>query len=314
MNALSENQTTYPNAPLKKKHISKSKLQDYAWGYLMVAPTILGLLILNIWPIIQTIYISLTKSNGFGSATFVGLKNYQTMFQDSQVLQATINTAIYTLISAPVGIFLSLIVAVLLNSKIKGKSFYRTIFFLPVVSTPAAVAMVWRWLLDYNYGIVNYILSLVGIKGPNWIADSSFVLISIIIVGIWSMLGYNMIILLSGLQEIPETFYEAAEIDGAGPVRKFFSITLPLVSPTMFFVVITTMISSLQVFDYIFMIVDKLNPALPNAMSLVYLFYQYSFVQYNKGYGSAIAVLLLAIIMVITAIQLKLQKKWVHYE
>jgi multiple sugar transport system permease protein len=312
--SVDEKQLPTPQAPLKRKKISNRKLQDYSWAYLMVAPTVIGLCILNLWPIVQTAYISLTRSNGFGAATFVGLNNYQSMFTDPQVLQATINTLIYTAISAPLGIFISLIVAVLMNTKIRGKSLYRTIFFLPVVATPAAVAMVWRWLLDYKYGIVNYVLSRVGISGPNWIGDSNYVMTTIVIVGIWSMLGYNMIILLAGLQEIPETYYEAADIDGAGPIRKFFSITVPLLSPTMFFVTVTTMIGSLQVFDYIYMMVDKGNPALPNAISLVYLFYRYSFVDYNQGYGSAIVMLLLVIILIITLIQLKLQKKWVHYE
>ena len=136
---------------------------------------------------------------------------------------------------------------------------------------------------------------------------------AIIVVGIWSMIGYNMIILLAGLQEISPTFYEAAEIDGAGPVRQFFSITLPLVTPTLFFVIITTFIGSLQVFDVIYMMIDKKNEALPGGQSVVMLFYRYSFERNMKGYGSAIIVLLFLVILVITFIQLKLQKKWVHY-
>ncbi len=309
------NRTGNDTAVVKASPKSRSmKAIDYTWGYLMIAPTILGLIVLNVWPLIQTAYLSFCNLSGFGKAAFVGFDNYTKLFKDTEVWQALGNTLIYTLISAPLGMLFSLIVAVLLNSKIKGKSIYRTLFFLPVVSTPAAVAMVWRWLLNKDYGFVNYLLSLVGITGPNWVSDSKYVLLTLIVVGIWSSLGYNMVILLSGLQEIPTTFYEAAEIDGANRFQKFYKITVPMVSPTLFFVAITSMISSLQVFDLIFMMIGKASPALPNAESLVYVFYKYSFVIYNKGYGSAIAMLLFVIIMIFTVIQLKLQNKWVHYE
>ena len=213
----------------------------------------------------------------------------------------------------PATAIISLIVAVLLNKKMKGVSVYRTIYFLPMVAAPAAIAMVWRWLYNSEYGLINYTLSLIGIKGPNWIADPKVALISIAIIGIWSTIGYNMILLLAGLQEIPRDYYEAANIDGASPIRQFFKITIPLVSPTMFFVVVTSIMSAFQVFDVIFMIIEQGNPALEKTQSLVYLFYKHSFLLNDKGYGAAIIMLLLAIIMVITVIQVKLQKKWVNY-
>jgi ABC-type sugar transport systems, permease components len=299
---------------IKNKKISKKNLHDYGWAYLMIAPTILGLIILNIWPLIQTCYLSFTKTSGFGDNQWVGLDNYKHMFTDTGVIHAVINTLEYTVISVPVGVIISLFIAVLLNSKIKGKGIYRTIYFLPMVSAPAAIAMVWRWLYSSDYGLFNYLLSLIGISGVKWLTDPNVALISVIIVGIWSTIGYNMVILLAGLQEIPKSFYEAADIDGAGPIRQFFTITFPLVSPTMFFVVVTTMISSLQVFDYIFMMIDKTNVAMEKTQSLVYLFYKYSFITNDKGYGSAIVMLLLLIILIITVIQLQLQKKWVHYQ
>lgn len=303
------------SVPIYKKYkLGKKDLKDYGWAYLMIAPTIIGLIILNVWPIIQTFWLSLHKTGDFGSNQFAGLDNYKHLLQDKAVIQATINTFKYTIVAVPVGIILSLIVAVLLNSHIKGKSIYRTIYFLPIVSAPAAIAMVWRWMYNSEFGLFNYLLSLISIKGPSWLTDSKLALGSIIVVGIWSTLGYNMVILLAGLQEIPGTFYEAAEIDGASPVRQFFSITLPLVSPTMFFVVVTTVISSLQVFDYIFMMIDRTNVAMEKTQSLVYLFYKYSFVMNDKGYGSTIVMFLLAIIMIITVFQLYFQKKWVHYQ
>ncbi|WP_026487319.1 carbohydrate ABC transporter permease [Caldanaerobius polysaccharolyticus] len=292
----------------------RRKWEDYLWAYLMIAPTIIGLIILNVWPILQTIYLSLTKSGDFGHNQFVGLENYKRLFLDHEVMRATLNTLEYAIISVPAGVFLSLIVAVLLNSNIKGKTIYRTIYFLPVISAPAAIAMVWRWLYNSDFGLFNYFLSLMSIHKINWLTDPRIALISIIIVGIWSSLGYNMVILLAGLQEIPITYYEAAEIDGADPFRKFFSITLPLVSPTLFFVVVTSVIGALQVFDYIFMMIDRTSVALSTTQSLVYLFYKYSFIMYDKSYGSTIVVFLFIIIMIITLIQLKLQKKWVYYQ
>lgn len=298
----------------KKTKMSKRNLYDCGWAYLMIAPTILGLIILNIWPLIQTFYLSFTKTSGFGKNQWVGIDNYIRMFSDSAVIHAVINTLEYTVISVPAGVIVSLFIAVLLNSKIKGKGIYRTIYFLPMVSAPAAIAMVWRWLYSGDFGLFNYLLSLVGIPAVKWLNDPNIALFSIIIVGVWSTIGYNMVILLAGLQEIPKSFYEAADIDGAGPIRQFFTITFPLVSPTMFFVVVTTMIGSLQVFDYIFMMIDKTNIAMEKTQSLVYLFYKYSFITNDKGYGSAVVMLLLIIILIITVIQLRLQKKWVHYQ
>ena len=297
----------------KSKYLKNKKALDFSWGLFMIAPTMIGLFLLNIFPIFQTFYLSLTKTGTFGKSRFIGFQNYIDIFKDKMVMQSFANTFTYTIIVVPLGVFLSLVIAVLLNSKIKGKTIYRTLFFLPVVSAPAAVAMVWRWLFNSKFGLVNNVISSIGLKGPDWLLQPITAMFAIIVVGIWSMIGYNMIILLAGLQEISPTFYEAAEIDGAGPVRQFFSITLPLVTPTLFFVIITTFIGSLQVFDVIYMMIDKKNEALPGVQSVVMLFYRYSFERNMKGYGSAIIVLLFLVILVITFIQLKLQKKWVHY-
>lgn len=296
-----------------KKKISKSTLNEWTWGYIMILPTFIGLMVLNIIPAIQTLILSFEKAGAFGKSTWIGLDNYKKLFQDATVMQAIFNTLEYAIISVPAIVILSLIVAVLLNKKIKGTTIYRTIYFLPMVAAPAAIAMVWRWLFNSQYGLINYVLSIIGINGPEWITDPNVALISIAIVGIWSAIGYNMVLLLAGLQEIPKDYYEAASIDGASPLRQFFKITIPLVSPTLFFVVVTSVISAFQVFDVIFMMIDKTSTALPRTESLVYLFYKYSFVLNDKGYGSAIVMLLLAIIMIVTVIQVKCQKKWVNY-
>lgn len=304
------------NKQIKKKSkllFNKYSKEECAWAYIMIAPTLIGLLVLNIIPVIQTFLLSFQKVGALGNGKWVGFDNYIRMFKDPAVLGATFNTFKYAIIVVPVTVILSLIVAVLLNKKIKGVSLYRTIYFMPMVAAPAAIAMVWRWLYNSEFGLINYLLSTVGIKGPQWLSDPKVAMISIAIVGIWSGVGYNMVLLLAGLQEIPKDYYEAANIDGASPIRQFFTITLPLVSPTMFFVVVTSIISAMQIFDVIFMMIDKTSVALEGTQSLVYLFYQYSFVMNEKGYGSAIVMLLLAIIMLITAVQVKVQEKWVNY-
>ena len=293
--------------------LKNAKHNEWMWGYILVAPTVIGLLILNIIPLIQTFILSFQKTGDFGSSQWAGFENYKRLFSDPAVWQATGNTLKYVLMVIPFIIIFSLLVAVLLNQKIKGKSIYRVIYFLPMVAAPAAVAMVWKWLFNSEFGLINYLLSLIGIQGPQWVSDPNFAFIAIAIVGIWSAVGYNMILLLAGLQEIPKDYYEAASIDGAGSIRQFFSVTLPLVSPSLYFVMVTSIISAFQVFDVIFMMIDKTSMAIESTQSLVYLFYQHSFTVNDKGYGSAIIMLLLAIIMVITFIQSKIEKKWVHY-
>lgn len=288
--------------------------KELFWGWLFFAPTLAGLLILNIIPIFQTIYKSFFQTGAFGRGDkFVGFANYAKMFSDGQVWQSLLNTFVYAIIEVPISIAISLVLAALLNRKMKGRSVYRTIYFLPMVAAPAAVAMVWRWLYNSEFGLLNHMLGAIGLGPVNWISDPNIALISVAIVGIWSVIGYNMVLFLAGLQEIPGDYYEAAEIDGAGPVRQFLSITIPLISPTMFFVTTTRVIAAMQVFDVIYMMIDRSNPALPRTQSLVYLFYKYSFIESNQGYGSAIVVLLLLIIMLLTVVQNKMQKKWVNY-
>ena len=287
---------------------------EFVWGWLFILPTIIGLLILNIIPIFQTIYQSFFKTGAFGKGNiFVGLDNYKKLIADENVWQALINTFKYAVVEVPFSIAIALVLAVFLNRKIRGRTIFRTIYFLPMVAAPAAVAMVWRWLYNSEFGLLNHLLNSIGLKSVNWISNPKIAFASMALVGIWSVIGYNMVLFLAGLQEIPRDYYEAAEIDGASGIREFFSITLPLISSTMFFVTVTRIISALQVFDTIFMMMDRTNPALPKTQSLVYLFYRYSFTESNKGYGSAIVMLLLLVIMIVTVIQMKLQKKWVNY-
>ena len=276
----------------------------------MVAPTIIGLIVLNLWPFVQTIYTSFCEHEGFGRYSFTGLQNYIDMFQNAEFWKATWNTILFCILTVPVGLFISLLVAMLLNAKIKFKGGFRTIFFLPLVCAPAAVTMVWRFIFNGEYGTLNQIFG----SHIGWITDPRFVMISCAIVAIWSNIGYDAVLLLAGLQNIPKTLYEANSIDGAGPVRQFFTITLPMVSPTLFVVMIMRLMSSVKVYDLIYMMVEETNPAITSVQSLMYLFYRSSFVTGERGYGSAIVLWTVLLIGLVTVIQFYGQKKWVNYD
>ncbi len=293
-----------------KKMTSREK-NEMLWGWIFIAPTMLGLIVLNIIPIFQTIYQSFFKTGDFGKGNvFVGLANYQKVFGDTEVWQALWNTIKYAVFEVPLSVVIALILAVLLNKKMKGREVFRTIFFLPMVVAPAAIAMVWKWLYNSNFGLINNVF---GIK-VNWISDPNIAIISIAVIGIWSVIGYNMVLFLAGLQEVPRDYYEAASLDGANGVQQLLYITVPLISPTIFFVLVTRIIGAMQVFDLIYMIIDYNNPALKKTESLVYLFYKYSFEQSKKGYGATVIVVLLLVILLLTIVQMIGQKKWVHYE
>ena len=295
---------------MKKNKLSPAARREENWAWLMVAPTIIGLAVLNLWPFVQTIYTSFCEHLGFGRYKFVGLANYIEMFQTPEFWQATWNTILFCILTVPLGLFLALLVAMLLNAKIKFKGGFRTIFFLPMVCAPAAVTMVWRFIFNGEYGILN---QLFGTK-IGWITDPSFVMISCAIVAIWSSIGYDAILLLAGLQNIPKTLYEANSIDGAGPVKQFFTITLPMVSPTLFVVMIMRLMASVKVYDLIYMMVEETNPAVTNVQSLMYLFYRESFTAGSRGMGSAIVIWTVLIIGLVTVIQFVGQKKWVNYD
>ncbi len=290
--------------------LSVAARREEYWGWIMVAPTIIGLIVLNIWPFIQTLYTSFCEHLGFGHYKFVGIQNYIDVFQRPEFWKATWNTIYFCILTVPIGLFLSLLVAMLLNAKIKGKGAFRTIFFLPMVCAPAAVTMVWRWIFNGEYGILNQAM---GTK-IGWITDPKVVMIACAIVAIWSNIGYDAVLLLAGLQNISKSYYEAASIDGANKVTQFFHITLPMVSPTLFVVMIMRLMASVKVYDLIYMMVEDTNPAVTSVQSLMYLFYRESFVAGSRGSGSAIVIWTVLLIGLVTIIQFLGQKKWVNYD
>ncbi|WP_214323666.1 carbohydrate ABC transporter permease [Nonomuraea sediminis] len=288
--------------------------RDWLWGYGLIAPMALGLAVFYLWPIVQTLYLSFTESGVFGGQTWVGLDNFAALFGDEEMLGALRNTLLYSVLVL-IGVPLAIVIAALLNVPgLRGLGFYRTLYFLPVVTMPAAVGLTWRYLYNGDFGLINYLLGEIGIDGPYWVSDPEFAIYAIAVVGIWSSLGYNAVLFLAGLQGIPKHYYEAAAIDGAGRMRQFFRITLPLLTPTTFFVMVITLINALQVFDLVYLMIDTKSPAMAGSRTIVYLFYEQGFVQNSRGYAAAIAVVLLALILALTALQFRLQRRWVHYE
>lgn len=301
-------------APSPRPRRRRGPGQSGWWALLFIGPTAAGLLAFYLWPTVRTLIMSFTKSGPFGGSEFVGFENYTALFQDPELIGALRNTAVYTVIVL-IGIPMAVSIAALLNTTdLRGRGVYRTLYFIPVVTMPAAIALVWRMIYNGDYGVLNEVLGVFGIPGNSWLTDPNTALAAIAVVGIWAGLGTNIVIFLAGLQGIPDTVMEAADLDGAGPVRKFFSITIPLLSPSIFFVSVISVIGALQVFDLIYMMLGRSNPAMPNTRTIVYLFYEAGFLDNERGYAAAIAFLLLVIILVLTVVQFRLQKKWVHYE
>lgn len=299
---------------------SRFKESESVWGYLFISPVAIGLLIFFIAPVVASLALSFTNWDGSSHIKFVALDNFIRLFSDEIYLKSLKVTAVYAVVTVPVTIVLSVIIAVLLNRNLFARDLYRLIFFLPSVTMPVAIAVVWKWMYNGSNGLINYLLSTVGIDGPNWITDERIILWSIMIIAIWGGIGYNMIILLSGLQGIPDSYYEASAIDGATGWNSFIHITVPLLTPAIFFVMVISLIGAFQVFDLVFMITPQTagggaGGVLQDATrTAVYSIYQNGFQWFKIGYASAQAWLLFIIIFIVTLVQMYMQKRWVHYE
>lgn len=296
----------------KKK--KKSRINEYLWGYAMIAPLTIGLGIFYFYPIFKVIFDSFHDVGAFNVSKWCGIKNYQKMLHDPMMWQSLENIFKYVILIVPIMIILALLLASLLDTGIKGRSFFRTVYFIPAITMSAAVAMVWSWMYNGNYGLFNIILNALGFESQAFLTNPRLALPAIALVSIWSTVGYNMIILLAGIQGISRSYYDAAAIDGAGSIKQFFYVTLPLVTPSLFFVMITSLISTFQMFDTIYMMVSKTGLAMEATQSMVVYFYRNAFEYSKKGYASALAVFLFVIIMIFTIIQMKGQSKWVNYE
>ena len=298
---------------IKKKKATARQKKDWFAGYVFIAPVTLDLLVFYIWPFIQNFWFSFNDVNKFNVTHFIGLDNYKQLIGDAEVWTTFGNTLKYVVFTVPIGLFLSICIAALLNAKIRGTSIYRTLYFLPSVTMAAAVAMVWKWVFNEKMGILNSVIAGLGGERVGWLTNPKTALFIVMLVGLWMSVGYNMIILLAGMQGIPKTYYEAASIDGAGGLAQFFKITIPLLTPSIFFVMITSIISGFQVFDVVYMMVLKSNPAYESTQTVVMLFYRQAFDYGYKGYAAAISILIFIAIMIVTIFQLIGQKKWVNY-
>ncbi|GAB6903822.1 carbohydrate ABC transporter permease [Kineosporia succinea] len=292
------------------------KRRDGFWPWLFIAPLTAGVSVFYLWPIVKTAWLSLTESGVFGGTTFTGLDNYTSLFQDGDLYRSIGNTLLYTAIVL-LNIPIAIVVASLMNTPgLRGASVYRVLYFLPYVAMPTAVAMVWRIIFNGDFGVVNYVLGWFGIDGPYWISTPGFAIVAVSVVGLWSSVGFSVIVLGSGLKQIPPELYEAAELDGASRVRQFFSITVPLLTPSIAFLSIVTVISGFQLFDLLYAVLGNSysNPTIYSSMSLVYMFYEAGFVTNEKGLAAAIAMVVLVLVALATLVQFRLQKRWVHID
>ena len=285
---------------------SKLLYKDGTWAFIMLLPNLIGFFMFILIPVLATFMISFMDYDIVSPMKFVGLQNYIEMFRDPIVHQTLGNTLVYTVITVPVGMVFALILAVVLDQKVFGRRFYRAVYFLPSITSMVAIAVVWQWIYNPEFGLLNYILSLFGLKGPSWLSSSSTSLLSIAIVGIWKSIGYNMLLFLAGLQGISETYYEAAKLDGANPLQEFFYITLPLLSPTTFFIFIMSIIGSFQVFDSVILMTNG-GPGRSSSVLVQYL-YENAFKYFRMGYACAVAYLLFFVVLIVTAINLRVEK------
>ena len=280
-------------------------------GYLFLSPWILGFLIFLVGPMVASIYLSLTEYKVIKAPVWVGLANYVRMFSDELFYHSMKVTVTYTALSVPLGIVAALGVAVLLNQRIVASGLFRTIFYLPSVISGVAVAIVFAWIFNFRFGILNYFLSLVGIPGPNWLGHPRWTLWAFVLMSLWGI-GGNVIIFLAALQGVPVPLYEAAKIDGAGNWRRFWAITLPMISPAILFVLIMGVIGTFQTFTQSYVMTGG-GPANATLFYLLYL-YRNAFNWFEMGYASAMAWVLFLVIMVCTLLLWRSSARWVYYE
>lgn len=278
---------------------------------LFLLPNLIGFLFFVGLPIVSSFILSFTEWDLLSKPQFIGIDNYSKLAIDAEFRDALKHTFFFIAGYLPTVMIIALGVALILNMKLKFKLFYRAAYFVPVVTSWVAVALIWKWLFNPSFGLINYSLSLIGVSGPAWLHDPVWAMPAIILTSVWKDIGFVMIMFLAGLQGIPEVYYEAAEIDGASSSQKFWSITLPLLAPTTFFVLVISMINSFQVFDQV-MIMTEGGPA-GSTTVMVQQIYNHAFRYYQMGYASAASWILFFFIFGVTVIQMKLQKRWVDY-
>jgi multiple sugar transport system permease protein len=281
-------------------------------GYLFFSPGLIGFLAFMGFPILFSLYLSFTSYNIYNAPKWIGWLNYKILFtQDALFYKSLGNTLYYVALSVPLNTILGVLIAVLMNQKVRGIRLFRTIFFLPSVVSGVAVALLWQWILDGNFGLINTFLSKFGIVGPGWLTDEAWSKPSMVLMNLWAV-GGSMIVYLAGLQGVPRSLYEAATVDGAGRLRQFWNVTIPMLTPTIFFNVIMGVLGGFQVFIQAYI----MTGGGPNNSTMFYALYLYNkaFKDLQMGYASAMAWVLLVVAMLLTLIIIKTSGKWVYYE
>lgn len=279
--------------------------------YLFIAPWIVGFLAFQLYPILSSFYYSFTDYEIPGAPVFIGLQNYAAAFQDSIFFKSIEVTLYYTLLSVPIGLLLSLFFALLLNQNVLGKGIFRTLMYLPSMVSGVSMSLLWVWIFNPQYGVANYLLSLIHVAGPAWLADEHWAVPSIIIMSFWTT-GEGMVLFLAALQGVPRSLEEAAILDGAGRFQRFRCITLPMISPIVLFQLIINIINSFQVFTQAFVMTQG-GPHYATTFYVYYIF-QNAFVNFKMGYASALSWMLLAVVMAVTALIMKFSNRFVYYE
>lgn len=301
----------------QKKHSIPETIRAFPF----LLPSLAGMLVFYFFPIVISVFLSLTDWDGleklawsgFMQKHFIGLGNYAAILGGAEFYKVLGNTCYYIILYIPLMFAASLGIASLLNKGYKGTAVYRVLFYIPVLTSWVAGALIWKWVLSPQYGVMNQLLSAIGIKGPDWLQDARWAMPAIVLASVWKDMGFFGLILLSGLQGIDKGYYEAARVDGAGRWKQFVKITLPLLTPSLFFVLVIALINSFQLFPQV-MIMTK--DAGPNGATQVMVerIYKYGFRYFKMGYAAAFSWILFVIIFLLTSIQLKLQKGWVHYD
>ncbi|MFH1084495.1 MAG: sugar ABC transporter permease [Chloroflexota bacterium] len=294
--------------------MSLMRRREALQGYLLISPWVIGFLIFTLGPMLASLYYSFSKYSIQRPPVWIGLSNYHyAFFKDRLFWLSVRRTLTWSIATVPAGVVGSLVAAMLLNRGLKGSTVYRTSFFLPHLTPLVAAAMLWTWILQPDVGILNAALEVIGIRGPKWLASMQWAMPSLVMISLWNGIGGNrMLIFLAGLQSIPDTLYEAAELDGAGPWQKAVHITWPMISPATFFNLVLGVISSFQVFGMAFVATGG-GPGYATYFYALHL-YQQAFQSFDMGYGSALAWIFFAAVLAVTVLQLQMQSRWVYYE
>ena len=303
------------DAPRQRRPFAAMAQKEALAAYVLILPWIIGAVVFTFGPIIASLYYSFTEYNILQPAEWVGIRNYRDIADDDLFRRSLLNSLYFTVMYVPLHIIFALAVALLLNTNVRGLGLWRTFFYLPVVTPVVASAVLWRFILNPQSGIVNRTLRDIGIPTPGWTTDADWLIRSVVIMAAWQAVGGTMVLYLAGLRGIPRELYEAADIDGAGFWSKLRNVTLPLLSPVLFFTLIISVVGSIQIFAQPRILFGDSEGNVPNA-SLMYMMYLFNnaFAYFKMGYASALAWILFLVILVITAIQFWGSKRWVYYE